>query len=273
MSLPVTTTVNVITLPNANFDLSDLSICQNSSGSLTINNPQNGVTYDWTIGSINLTNVNPAIVPVSISNTVGTYTVNVIAAIGSCTNSANNSLTVTALPTIALISNTVSACENSSAQLNILNPNITYSYTWLYNSTLVSSSSSLIVNPLVSSNAGVYLITATDVNGCENNTLGQIDVLVCETFIPEIFTPNGDGKNDGFVIKNIENYPNNKLKIFNRWGNLVYQKDGYLNEFDGYANAGNALGKDKLPAGTYFVILEYGDNKTETYNGYLLLQY
>ena len=92
-------------------------------------------------------------------------------------------------------------------------------------------------------------------------------------FVPEIFTPNGDGKNDGFVIKNIENYPNNKLKIFNRWGNMVYQKDSYLNEFDGFANTGDAAGKAKLPAGTYYVILEYGDGDTKTYDGFLLLQY
>jgi gliding motility-associated-like protein len=96
---------------------------------------------------------------------------------------------------------------------------------------------------------------------------------LCETYVPEFFSPNGDGKNDGFVIKNIENYPNNKLKIFNRWGNLVYQKDGYLNEFEGYANTSDAAGKEKLPSGTYYVILDYGDGKTEVYNGYLQLQY
>ena len=76
-----------------------------------------------------------------------------------------------------------------------------------------------------------------------------------------------------FEIKNIESYPNNKLKIFNRWGNLVFQKDSYIKEFEGYSNAGGAVGKSKLPAGTYYVILEYGDGKTEAYSGYLLLQY
>ena len=116
-------------------------------------------------------------------------------------------------------------------------------------------------------------MTVTDQNGCTNRTTGKIDLIICETFVPEFFSPNGDGVNDGFEIKNIENYPNNQLKIFNRWGNLVYQKDGYLNEFVGFANVGDAAGKEKLPAGTYYVILVYGDEKTETYNGYLQLQY
>jgi gliding motility-associated-like protein len=75
------------------------------------------------------------------------------------------------------------------------------------------------------------------------------------------------------VIKNIENFPDNKLKIFNRWGNLVYEKNGYLNEFEGFANTGDQVGKSKLPSGTYYVVLEYGDQKTETYNGILVLQY
>jgi hypothetical protein len=57
------------------------------------------------------------------------------------------------------------------------------------------------------------------------------------------------------------------------WGNMVYQKDSYLNEFEGYANTGDQVGKSKLPAGTYYVILDYGDGKTEVYNGFLQLQY
>jgi gliding motility-associated-like protein len=100
-----------------------------------------------------------------------------------------------------------------------------------------------------------------------------MDAQVCDTYVPELFTPNGDGKNDGFVIKNIENYPNNTLKIFNRWGNLVFQKDKYQNEFEGFANTGDQVGKSKLPAGTYYVILDYEDDKKETYNGILVLQY
>ncbi|MES2760965.1 MAG: gliding motility-associated C-terminal domain-containing protein [Bacteroidota bacterium] len=273
VSLPATATLNIIDIPNANFDLSDLSICQNDNGTISINVPQSGAIYDWSINGQSINNTNPLTVPNSITSSSGTYTVSVIAGIGSCTNTAANTLTVNALPTIDLVNPMVSACENTSAGLAVANPTTTYNYTWTYGNQTVGNGSTLNVNPLTQSNAGNYTVTVTDNNGCQNRTIGAIDAQTCEIYIPEIFTPNGDGKNDGFVIRNIENYPDNKLKIFNRWGNLIYQKDSYMNEFEGYANTGDQVGKAKLPAGTYYVILEYGDNKTETYNGYLLLQY
>lgn len=272
VSVPATTTLTIIDVPNANFDLSDLSICQNANGTISINTPQSGVSYDWNINGQSITNTNPLIVPTSVTGTAGTYSVSVIAGIGTCTNTASNTLTVNALPAIALVNPTTSACENTAAQLDVAGPNSTYNYTWT-NGQNTGTGSGLTVNPLTQENQGTYTVTATDANGCTNRTTGKIDIIICETFVPEFFSPNGDGTNDGFVIKNIENYPNNQLKIFNRWGNLIYQKDAYLNEFAGFANVGDAAGKEKLPAGTYYVILVYGDEKTETYNGYLLLQY
>ena len=272
VSLQATTTLDIIDTPNANFDLSDLSICQNENGTISINTPQTGVTYDWNINGQAVTNTNPLTVPSTITSAAGTYTVNVIAGIGTCTNTAANTLTVNALPTVALVNSITSACVNTAAQLDVAGPNSTYTYNWT-NGSNTATGPNLNVNPLTQATAGSYTVTATDVNGCVNRTIGAIDAQECITEVPEIFTPNGDGKNDGFMIKNIENFPDNKLKIFNRWGNLVYQKNGYLNEFEGFANTGDQVGKSKLPSGTYYVILDYGDEKTETYNGILVLQY
>ena len=230
------------------------------------------MTYDWNINGQTITNTNPLTIPTSVTGTAGTYTLTSTAGIGTCTNTAANVFTVNSLPTVSLVNPTASACENTSAQLDVAGPNSTYNYNWT-NGSNTSTGPNLNVNPLTQATAGSYTVTATDANGCVNRTIGAIDAQICDTYVPEFFSPNGDGKNDEFVIKNIENYPNNNLKIFNRWGNLIYEKDGYLNEFEGFANTGDQVGKDKLPAGTYYVILEYGDGKTETYNGFLLLQY
>jgi hypothetical protein len=97
VSLQATTTLDIIDTPNANFDLSDLSICQNENGTISINTPQTGVTYDWNINGQAITNTNPLTVPSTITSAAGTYTVNVIAGIGTCTNTAANTLTVNAL--------------------------------------------------------------------------------------------------------------------------------------------------------------------------------
>ncbi len=69
--------------------------------------------------------------------------------------------------------------------------------------------------------------------------------------IPTGITPNGDGANDDFDIHAIEKYPYNTFEVFNRWGNLVYSADNYVNhQWTGLNNKG-----EELPDGTYFVIL------------------
>lgn len=78
-------------------------------------------------------------------------------------------------------------------------------------------------------------------------------------FIPEGFSPNGDGINDPFVIRGILRYPTNNFVIFNRWGNKVFEKSNYQNTWDGRSTIGLSFGGDELPVGTYFYILDLGD--------------
>ncbi|MET1259864.1 gliding motility-associated C-terminal domain-containing protein [Flagellimonas sp. DF-77] len=81
----------------------------------------------------------------------------------------------------------------------------------------------------------------------------------CLVFYNE-FSPNGDGVNETFVIDCISRYPNNTLKIYNRWGNLVFEANGYNNEFDGRSNGRAVISKEEfLPVGTYYYILDLGD--------------
>ncbi len=65
--------------------------------------------------------------------------------------------------------------------------------------------------------------------------------------IPNVFTPNGDGLNDRFVIKNLLQYQGRELTVVNRWGNQVYKSDNYNNDWDG----------GSLAEGTYYYILRY----------------
>ena len=74
-------------------------------------------------------------------------------------------------------------------------------------------------------------------------------------------TPNGDGAYDVLTIENIENFPNNSVRIYNRWGVLVFSTRAYNtqgNTFDGTSEGRATVARDnKLPTGTYFYILEY----------------
>ena len=63
-----------------------------------------------------------------------------------------------------------------------------------------------------------------------------------------------------FLISCIENYPNNKLEVYNRWGNIVYQAKGYSNTWDGTSNGRVTINEAKeLPVGTYYYVLDLGD--------------
>jgi gliding motility-associated-like protein len=87
--------------------------------------------------------------------------------------------------------------------------------------------------------------------------------------IYNLVTPNGDGSNDTWFIRGIEDYPNNTVLLFNRWGDKVHEFKGYDNSklfWDGTSEKGN-----KLPAGTFYYILKLNDVDTRT--GWVLLRW
>jgi gliding motility-associated-like protein len=88
-----------------------------------------------------------------------------------------------------------------------------------------------------------------------------VTALGCVSVINE-FSPNGDGYGDTLVINCIDNYPNNSLEVYNRWGNVVYKKKGYgsSNEWDGTSDGRSTVAQsEKLPVGTYYYVLDLGN--------------
>lgn len=111
------------------------------------------------------------------------------------------------------------------------------------------------------------------------NHCDQASVLVIVNdqpfFIPEAFSPNGDGLNDTFEVKGLAKYKRVQLTIFNRWGSTVYEssnygkgpgKDGF---WDGKSKGGVTIGSGPVPTGTYFYVLKL-DGK-EKINGSVYL--
>ena len=85
-----------------------------------------------------------------------------------------------------------------------------------------------------------YVVTATD--ACGRTATAQVVVDVdCDIIIPNVFSPNGDGVNDFWVIEGITNR-NNTVRVFNRWGQVVFEANNYRNNWRG----------TDLPDGTYF---------------------
>ena len=104
-----------------------------------------------------------------------------------------------------------------------------------------------------------YSDNGDDLDGNTNDDPTETNLEGCLIVYSE-FSPNGDGVNDNFVIGCIDNYPNNNLEIYNRWGNIVYKMNGYNNDWNGASN-GRAIVNDSedLPEGTYYYKLELGD--------------
>ncbi|MGV3696831.1 Ig-like domain-containing protein [Flavobacterium sp.] len=98
-----------------------------------------------------------------------------------------------------------------------------------------------------------------------NNDAEATTVPLCLIVYNE-FSPNDDGSNEFFVVDCIENYPNNKLHVYNRYGSLVYEKSNYVNDWNGIANVSGAINvNDKLPTGTYYYVLDLGaDNMVKS---------
>ncbi len=86
-----------------------------------------------------------------------------------------------------------------------------------------------------------------------------------ECWIPNVLTPNGNGKNDALTIPCVENFPNNELMIFNRWGDKVFSTVGYNNDWEGTHN-GNTL-----PAGTYYYIFKVDTDDADPAQGFFTI--
>lgn len=105
-----------------------------------------------------------------------------------------------------------------------------------------------------------YYFSTEDQHGCVNYDDVTVTVVKGDKlFFYNTFTPNNDGDNDMFYIGNLGKYPDNSLKIYNRYGKLIYSATNYDNSWNG-----TYLGNE-VPSGTYFYIFD--DGKEAKYNG------
>lgn len=142
------------------------------------------------------------------------------------------------------VSTPSAVCVGDSAVLSVIGGNVP-----LWSSNPIPNT--IIVTPTVTS---TYTLNAVDFNGCSSDIVFTVDINSnCDVIVYNGFTPNGDGINDFWVIDNIEKFPNNKVHIFNRWGNQIYQTTNYdnaNNRWNGKTNSGQAI-----TSGTYFYII------------------
>lgn len=134
---------------------------------------------------------------------------------------------------------------------------IQFLYVWSPSSVCPSQNCSSID----SLSPGIYSVTVLAINSSSvaidsvsfNYTIAA-STEPCLLTVFNGFTPNGDGINDNWVIENIENFPDNKVTIFNRWGNKVWDTKDY-NNTSNFWNGQTQTGA-VLTSGTYFYVIE-----------------
>ncbi|WMN10943.1 HYR domain-containing protein [Marivirga salinae] len=135
-------------------------------------------------------------------------------------------------------------------------------------------SNTTISNPIASPDKSTtYTVIFTNSFGCSIES--EITVNVEEGVqVAKGFSPDNDGINEIWKIEGIEEYRNNEVVIYNRWGNIVFAIKGYDNQynvFDGNANRNTSLGGGQLPEGTYFYKIRFAEGHSDL-EGFLVLK-
>jgi gliding motility-associated-like protein len=174
-----------------------------------------------------------------------TYAFNADNAGGGCIDTKTQTITVYPIP-LATYTRDVFIYAGEKKQLDLAATGVDLSYKWV---PAINLDKDDVQNPVVTADRErTYTVTISSSQNCV--ITGEIYVHV----IPEVdthnaFSPNGDGINDTWILKNIEIYLNSTVEIFNRYGQRVYYSKGFYKPFDGKY-------KDQaLPVGTYYYII------------------
>ena len=156
--------------------------------------------------------------------------------------------------------------EITTIQCQVENGKPPYSYYWQPGA--YSSNDTIVILPTVlQPNLNIFDVLVTDQCG---KTIKSAPISVynqCPLIVPNVITSNGDNINDNLVIANREDFDKVSLKIFNRWGNIVYENDDYKDDWKGIDKSGK-----ELMEGVYFYMVtptsekyEYDDQQKTLY--------
>ncbi len=138
-----------------------------------------------------------------------------------------------------------------------------YTYAWNNSTTTAAELANL--------RSGDYVFIITDSNNCTKTTTITVHDDTCHLVqIPDVITPNGDGYNDQWMIKGLDIYPQASVQVFNKWGDMLFERNGYNNDWTGQGKNG------PIPDGTYYYILKLNapniHGGADTYTGSILIK-
>jgi gliding motility-associated-like protein len=268
-----TVIITVNQSPTPAFAGEDIQVC-GTEATLQGNIPTLG-TAVWTVvsGSGIISDSSAANILVS-ELSIGENQLQYTITLGECISSDLVNVLAFAQPTLSLGNDTSICTTQTEIELSVQGSG---QGVWTVNSgsgVFSSDNPNLVSGLTVGANEFVYTIVngACSISESVVITYLSAESSLCkptEIFIPEGFSPDEDGVNDKFVIYGL-NGKSVTLKVFNRWGNLVYESDNYQNNWDGVCTTGWILTGERLPEGTYYYLVQI-EGESTTRKGYLTL--
>lgn len=234
----------------------DVTICEGKSTTL---NASGGVKYRWfpSKGLSNDTIAAPVASPVDNTR----YTVTVYSAY-NCTDTASVMIAVIKKP-VANAGADKKTRIGLPVQLNGSIKGNNISYTWSPSANMINIQS---LQPSVSPSVDTrYVLEATSTLGCGSSSDEVFVKVFDKIFIPNVFSPNGDGINDTWLVEPLDLFDESVTLVYNRYGQVVYKSNGYSKPWDGTHN-----GKP-VPAGNYYYVIDLRVNKEPRLTGWLFI--
>ena len=221
----------------------DTTVCSGAPVQLNVTAPAN-TTYAWSpatgLSAANIAN------PVATANAATVYTVT--ATLGACVKTSTVNIGIKASPVVnAGPDKTI--VDGASVQLDGSATNAT-SVLWSPAATLTNANTfTPIAKPAVTT---TYTMTVNNADGCTSTDETVVTVVPYCVKVLNAFTPNGDGINDRWLVTNGNACTNQVMvKVFNRYGAVVYENNNYNNDWDGQYK-----GKP-VPDGTYYYAIQF----------------
>ena len=282
----------ILTLGEVLFSLeshTDLTSCGSDDGTITISGLTSGISY--TIAYFHNSVAETLTITADASGNYiitglesGSYdSIVVTEDVSGCTDNLGQIILDEPDLELSISSTDLTSCGSDDGTITIsgLTSGNSYTITYLHNSvteTLIITADASGNYIIIGLEVGIYdsILIREDVTDCTDD-LDQLELMCFEDELKCVetnlfFSPNNDGFNDFLVIPCIEYYDNNSLKIFNRYGVIVYESNNYFNNWDGKPNKGIFKTSNVLPVGTYFFVLS-AENISSDVIGWVYINY
>ncbi|MBL0056501.1 MAG: gliding motility-associated C-terminal domain-containing protein [Chitinophagaceae bacterium] len=248
---------DIFLTPVASFNIKKDTVCENRPVLFT--STATGIdAWNWDFGNGTGTSVPPFNRTYS---SAGTYAISLTVSFNGCLSATvNDVLQVNPIPVVNAGPDKYKNSGNPVLLTASVSPASVYSYLWTPATGLNSAN---ILQPLASPTVNTtYQLKAEDVNSHCSATDDVLVKVIPEVFIPNAFSPNGDNKNDKWVIPALSQFPDAVVRIYNRYGTVIFESKNYpANPWDG-----KYKGKEQ-PTGSYVYMIDLKDSRQQFFQG------